>query len=634
MNLLTLENISKRYGEKELFNNITFGINEEDKIGLIGINGTGKSTLLKIITGKESPDSGRIIKRNDIRIEYLSQNPHFEKGATILEQVFQGNSDIMKTIREYNRAIEDKNTSNENIIKLSSEMDKKNAWELESEAKAILTKLGISNFTRKVDNLSGGLKKRIALASALIKPCDLLILDEPTNHLDNDSIDYLEEYLNNRKGALLMITHDRYFLDRIVNKIIELDNKNIYEYMGNYNYFLEKKLEREELLEKEEQKRKKLYNSELKWIRTGAKARTTKQKARINRFENLKESKIDTTKENIDISVGSRRLGKKIVELKDISKAYGENKIIKDFTYTVLRDDRVGIIGENGIGKSTLINIINRITNPDAGKVEIGETVKIGLFSQETSHIDGNQRAIEYIKEGAEYIETGDGDKITASQMMENFLFSKDLQWSYISKLSGGEKRRLHLLRVLMETPNVLLLDEPTNDLDIETLRILEDYLENFDGAVIAVSHDRYFLDKIAEKLFEFKGEGEIVQHTGNYTAFKKSRDKAINTLFKKEEKTKNEKKNKEKSKSQKLKFSYNEKKEYEEIDDIILDLETKIEEIDQKINDTTSDYVLLQELLKEKEVLEEKLEEKMERWIYLNGLAEKIEEEKIKSKY
>ncbi|MBS4538585.1 ABC-F family ATP-binding cassette domain-containing protein [Clostridium sp. D2Q-11] len=631
MNLLSIESVSKRYSEKELFNNISFGINEGDKIGLIGINGTGKSTLLKIITGEVIPDSGRIIKGNNVRIEYLSQNPYFNEEATVLEQIFEGNSEIMKTIREYNKAIDNTDTPNEDIIKLSQQMDTKNAWDLESEAKAILTKLGVSNFKANVGNLSGGQKKRIALASALIKPCDLLILDEPTNHLDNDSIDWLEGYLNNRKGSLLMITHDRYFLDRVVNKIIELDNTNLYEYKGNYNYFLEKKIEREEIEVSQEKKKQRLYNQELKWIRTGAKARTTKQKARIDRFEQLKDEEVNTTKDRVDISVGSRRLGKKVIEINNISKSYGDKKIIEDFSYTVLRDDRVGIIGPNGMGKSTLINIITGKVVPDKGTVDIGETVKIGVFSQETYHIDDSLRAIEYIKEGAEYISTADGDKITASQMMEKFLFPGDLQWTYISKLSGGEKRRLHLLRVLMEAPNVLLLDEPTNDIDIETLTILEDYLEGFQGAVISVSHDRYFLDKMAEKIFVFEGEGKIEQYTGNYTEFKSN--KKIDTLFvKNESMTKENKKgtSKDSKKNQKsLKFSYNEQREYDEIDDIIVELEEKIENIEEKISETTSDYVLLQEYLKEKGSLEEQLDQKMKRWVYLNELAEKIEEEK-----
>lgn len=633
MNLLNIENVSKRYSEKELFNNISLGINEGDKIGLIGVNGTGKSTLLKIITGEVPADSGRVIKGNNIRIEYLSQNPYFNKEATVLEQIFEGNSEIMKTIREYNRAIDNPDTPNEDIIKLSHQMDIKNAWELESEAKAILTKLGITDFKSKVATLSGGQKKRIALASALIKPCDLLILDEPTNHLDNDSIDWLEEYLNNRKGSLLMITHDRYFLDRVVNKIIELDNTSLYEYKGNYNYFLQQKIEREEIEATQEKKRQRLYNQELKWIRTGAKARTTKQKARIDRFEKLKDEETNITKEKVDISVGSRRLGKKIIEIKGISKSYDNKKLIEDFTYTVLRDDRVGIIGPNGMGKSTLVNIISGKIIPDKGTVDIGETVKLGVFSQETYHIDDSLRAIEYIKEGAEYISTADGDKITASQMMEKFLFSKDLQWTYISKLSGGEKRRLHLLRVLMEAPNVLILDEPTNDLDIETLTILEDYLQEFQGAVISVSHDRYFLDKMAEKIFVFEGEGKIVQYTGNYTTFKNNEDKKVDTLYKKDE-DKTEENKEDNSKNPKtnnksLKFSYNEQREYDEIDDIIAGLEEKIENIEEKISETTSDYVLLQQLLNEKEDLEEQLNKKMKRWVYLNELAEKIEQQK-----
>ncbi|MBS4536130.1 ABC-F family ATP-binding cassette domain-containing protein [Clostridium sp. D2Q-14] len=632
MNLLNIENVSKAYSEKELFNDISFGINEGDKIGLIGINGTGKSTLLKIITGEVPADSGRVIKGNDVRVEYLSQNLYFNKDATILEQVFEGNSEIMSTIRKYNEAIENPDTPNEEIIKLSHKMDIKNAWDLESEAKTILTELGITNFKAKVGNLSGGQKKRIALASALIKSSDLLILDEPTNHLDNDSIDWLEGYLNNRKGSLLMITHDRYFLDRVVNKIVELDNGNIYEYKGNYNYFLEKKIEREDLEASRERKRERLYNQELKWIRTGAKARTTKQKARIQRFEKLKEEKISTSNEKIDISVGSRRLGKKVIEIKNISKSYGNKKIIEDFSYTVLRDDRVGIIGPNGVGKSTLINIITGRVTPDKGTVDIGETVKVGIFSQGTYYIDDSLRAIEYIKKGAEYIPTADGDKITASQMMEKFLFPGDLQWTYISKLSGGEKRRLHLLRVLMEAPNVLL-DEPTNDLDIETLTILEDYLENFKGAVISVSHDRYFLDKMTEKIFLFEGEGKIAQHTGNYTAFKDNENKRIDTLFEKKKnklegsKKDHSKENKNNKKS--LKLSYNEQREYDEIDDIILNLEEKIEDIEEKIASTTSDYIVLQELLEKKKELECQLDEKMQRWIYLNELVEKIEEEK-----
>lgn len=634
MNLLNIENVSKRYSEKELFNNISFGINEGDKIGLIGVNGTGKSTLLKIITGEVPADSGKVIKGNDVRVEYLSQNPYFNPEATVLEQVFEGNSEVMKVIREYNEAIENPDTPNERIIKLTHQMDIKNAWDLESEAKAILTKLGIIDYKAKVGKLSGGQKKRIALASALIKPCDLLILDEPTNHLDNDSIDWLEGYLNSRNGSLLMITHDRYFLDRVVNKIIELDNKYLYEYKGNYNYFLEKKTEREELEANKERKRQRLYNQELKWIKAGVKARATKQKARIDRFNKLKEEEINTTKEKVDISVGSRRLGKKVIEIKDISKSYGEKKLIEDFNYTVLRDDRVGILGPNGMGKSTLINIITGKVTPDKGNVDIGETVKIGSFSQETYHIDDNLRAIEFIKEGAEYISTAEGDKITASQMMERFLFPGDLQWTYISKLSGGEKRRLHLLRVLMEAPNVLILDEPTNDLDIETLTILEDYLEEFPGAVISVSHDRYFLDKMAEKIFVFEGQGKIKQYTGNYTEYKSNESKKIDTLFKKDEtKPKENKSNNtdNKSNNKSLKFSYNEQREYDEIDDIIAELEEKIENIEEKVADTTSDYVLLQDLIKEKEDLEVKLDEKMKRWVYLNELAEKIEQQKNK---
>jgi len=635
MNFISAENINKSYSEKQLIVNINLGINEGDKLGLIGINGTGKSTLLKIIAGIEEPDEGRVIRANSIRIEYLSQNPEFDLEATVLEQVFKGDSSIMKLIRDYEIALNSKDTSNENIIRLTQKMDALNAWAVESEAKSILTKLGVSDFNAKIGTLSGGQKKRVAMAAALINPSDLLMLDEPTNHLDNESIDWLEQYLNKRKGALLMITHDRYFLDRVVNKIIELDNGSLYQYEGNYSSFLEKKIEREELEAANESKRKSLYKKELAWMRRGAKARTTKQKARIDRFETLSKELVNVNEEAVEISVGSTRLGKKVIEIENISKSFDDKLLIYNFGYIVVRKDRVGIVGPNGSGKSTLINIIAGRLKPDSGTVEIGETVKIGLYSQETYHMDDNLRVIEYIKEAAEFIENAEGYKITASQMLERFLFPGVLQWTPIGKLSGGEKRRLYLLRVLMEAPNVLLLDEPTNDLDIETLKILEDYLEDFPGAVITVSHDRYFLDKLSERIFHFEGNSKITEYTGNYSDYAmvvKEGDKINNNL---NEKTKD---NVDKSyaatvkkKDKPIKFSYKEQKEYEEIDAVISEFENSIENIEIKIYEASSDYTLLQELLTEKKLLENNLEEKMDRWVYLNEFAKKIEEAKKK---
>lgn len=634
MNLLSAENISKSYSEKQLLNNINLGINEGDKIGLIGVNGTGKSTFLKILAGFEDTDQGRVIVGNSVKIEYLSQNPIFDTEATVLQQVFKAESPVMKLIREYEEALQNPEAS-ERIIKLTHSMDAMNAWTIESEAKTILTKLGIADFSAKVGTLSGGQRKRIALAAALINPSDLLILDEPTNHLDNDTIDWLEQYLNKRKGSLLMITHDRYFLDRIVNEIIELDKGSLYLYKGNYSSFLEKKAEREELEAASDKKRQSLFKKELAWIRRGAKARTTKQKARIDRFETLSEQLVDTSDEKLEISVGSSRLGKKIVELEHINKAFGEKKVLDDFSYIVLRDDRVGIVGPNGSGKSTLMNIIAGIVKQDSGTVEIGETVKIGYYSQETHHMNESMRAIEYIKEAAEYIENAEGYKITASQMMERFLFSGTMQWTPIAKLSGGERRRLFLLRVLMEAPNVLLLDEPTNDLDIETLTILEDYLEDFRGAVISVSHDRYFLDRMAEKIFLFEGEGRVKQYTGNYSEFKEINEAEEEVNNKSVDKNKNNVNknldNVDKKKEKPLKFSFKEQKEYTEIDTIVAEIESKIEETEEKISKTSSDYTLLQQLIAEKEDLEQQLEEKMERWVYLNELAERIENEKGK---
>jgi ATP-binding cassette subfamily F protein uup len=630
MNLLTAENILKSYSEKILLDNISLGINEGDKIGVIGINGTGKTTMLKIIAGLEQPDGGKITKGNSVTIEYLPQNPDFDMDITVLQQVFKGDSSVIKLIREYEEAINDPNTPSDRIIKLNYNMDTANAWGIESEAKSILTKLGINDFNAMIGTLSGGQKKRIALAGALINPSDLLILDEPTNHLDDETIDWLEQYLNRRKGALLMITHDRYFLDRVVNEIYELDRGNIYVYKGNYSEFLEKKIEREDLEASIEKKRQSLYRKELSWIKRGAKARSTKQKARIERFEKLEQSAADVNNDKLEITSGSSRLGKKVVELEHISKAFDDKTLIKDFSYIVERDDRIGIVGPNGIGKSTLLNIINGKLKADDGVIEIGETVKIGVYAQETYHMDDNLRVIEYIKEGAEYLMTSDGYKISASQMLERFLFSPGVQWTPIAKLSGGEKRRLYLLRVLMEAPNVLLLDEPTNDLDIETLTILEDYIDSFQGAVIAVSHDRYFLDKISEKIFYFEGNGNIAKYTGNYTDFKENIVKN-DSIDKTPEKVRTPVDRSEdvKKKDRPLKFTFKEQKEYSEIDNVISELEIKITKLEEDINEAATDYSLLQSVLAEKAALEKQLEEKMDRWVYLNELADKIEKER-----
>ncbi|SHJ66209.1 ABC-F family ATP-binding cassette domain-containing protein [Tepidibacter formicigenes] len=635
MNIITIENICKSYSEKILLNNVSLGINEGEKIGVLGINGTGKSTLLKIIAGVENYDSGKITKSKNANIEYLPQDPDFDNELTVLEQVFKGTSPVMKLISEYeytleklNKNPEDSNLQNK-LMKLNQEIDVMNAWQIESEAKAVLTKLGVCDFNLKIETLSGGQKKRVALASALINPCDLLILDEPTNHMDNETISWLEEYLNNRKGSLLMITHDRYFLNRVVNKIIEVDNGNVYSYPGNYTKFLELKEQRQDMMIASERKRRSIFRTELEWIKRGAKARTTKQKARIDRFEKLKEEKLELTNDKIEISVGNTRLGKKVIEINNISKSFDDKKVIDNFSYIISKGDRVGIIGNNGCGKSTLINIIVGKLQPDYGIIDIGETVKIGYFSQENEHMKEELRVIEYIKEEAEYIYTSDGKHISASSMLERFLFPPHAQWTPISKLSGGEKRRLYLLRVLMSAPNVLILDEPTNDLDIQTLTILEEYLDEFEGCVITVSHDRYFLNRIVDKILSFRGNGHIEHYVGNYSdyeEFKKNQfedTKSSESKVKKNNKDNN--KNVENKKNKPLKFSFKEQKEYEEIDGIIEDLENKLEEINKKINNAGSDFVLLQELMKDKEVLENTLKEKFERWTYLNELAEKI---------
>ncbi|WP_415295942.1 ABC-F family ATP-binding cassette domain-containing protein [Clostridium perfringens] len=639
MNLITLENISKSYSEKILANNVSLGINEGEKIGLIGVNGTGKSSFLKIVAGVEEPDEGTVTKGNRVRIEYLAQTPDYDDNATVLEQVFKGNSEEMRILREYEELLEKidkgevKENDSERLIRLQGKIDALNLWDMESEAKNVLTKLGITNFEEKVGNLSGGQKKRIMLAAALITPCELLILDEPTNHLDNETISWLEEYLNSRKGALLMITHDRYFLDRVTNRILELDRGRLFSYDGNYSVFLEKKMERIAIEKASEEKRQNLMRKELAWVRRGAKARTTKQKARLQRFDELVNQEGFIENENIEISVMGTRLGKKIIEIEHLNKSFGDKKIVDDFNYIVLRSDRIGIVGPNGIGKSTLMGMIEGKVAPDSGEIIKGETVKIACFSQEDTHMHPEMRAIDYIKEAGEYLQTATGERITASQMCEKFLFDGTLQWTMIGMLSGGERRRLHLLRVLMEAPNVLLLDEPTNDLDIETLNRLEDYLDDFGGVVITVSHDRYFLDRICNKIFSYEGNGKIDIYTGNYGDYLLSKEEeVVNNKEKEVAVDKNKKEpsvDKNKNKGKVLKFSFKEQREFETIDEEIMTLEEKIEELDSLMAKHASEYGRLQELMEEKAKVEEELAFKYERWEYLNELAAQIEENK-----
>lgn len=601
MNLLTAEKISKSFTDKILLKEVTLGINEGDKIGVIGINGTGKSTLLKLIAGTEAPNEGLITKGNKVRIEYLPQNPEFDESLSVLENVV------------FNKKGQEEH------------------WNVEGEARAMLLKLGIENADVSIGVLSGGQKKRAALVRTLMTPVDILVLDEPTNHLDHEMAEWLEEYLKKWRGAFIMVTHDRYFLDKVTNCIVEIDKGCLYRYSANYQGFLKLKAEREEMLMATERKKDSIYRKDLEWMMRGARARSTKQKAHIERFEQLRDrEKVSITTEKVEVNTLSSRLGKETIELKEINKSYGELKLIENFNYIFLRDDRIGIIGHNGCGKSTLLNIINGVIKPDYGEVIVGATVKIGYFSQENEYMNENLRVIDYIKETAELIQTTEGTK-TAAQMCEMFLFDGTLQYSYIKKLSGGEKRRLYLLKVLMEAPNVLILDEPTNDLDIQTLTILEDYLLTFSGIVITVSHDRYFLDKLVTRIFAFEGNGKVIQYEGNYSDYhSKAKEKgkfASNDVKEKAAEIKNKKVKTE----QKLKFSYQEKLEYDTIDDCIAKLEAEIEEIETCMEEEASNYGKLSELVKKKEALESQLEKKMDRWVYLNDLAERIEAEKEK---
>ena len=632
MNILNVEKVSKTFGEKVLLDNVTLGINKGDKVGIIGVNGTGKSTLLKIIAGIEEPDEGNVIKGRNVTVTYLAQSPDHIKDETVISYVLRGKANAS-----------------------------------EAEAKEILNKLGIGTFDAPMDMLSGGQKKRVALAKALVEPTEVLILDEPTNHLDNDMVVWLEQYIKAFKGELLMVTHDRYFLDNVTNKIVEIDHAALYSYESNYSGFLELKTEREQMERATEAKRQNTLRRELEWIRRGCQARSTKQQARIDRFEDMKEASREARakfdKSLMDMSSVSRRLGKKTIELNNITKAYDGHTYINDFSYIFLRDDRIGIIGSNGCGKSTLMKIITGQIQPDSGNIEIGDTVHIGYFMQENEPLDENQTVLEFVRSIGEYVQTVDG-KATASQMCEKFLFSPKQQWTPIRKLSGGEKRRLYLLSVLMSAPNVLILDEPTNDLDIETLEILEDYLDGFAGIVITVSHDRYFLDRTVDRIFAFEAGGHLTQYEGGYSDYKEkcvssynvsgngiSKGAALSgnglvsgsgaaaggmtgsngdistdgtqkaasgnkTLTSKEY---------NKSRSERLKFTYKEQKEYETIDDDIAALESAIERIDNEMAKCATDYGKLNDLSREKAEKEKQLEEKMDRWVYLNDLAERI---------
>lgn len=603
MNILNVEKVSKTYGEKELFNNISLGINSGDKIGLIGVNGTGKSTLLKIIAGVEEPDEGQVVKGKGIELAYLAQTPLYYDNENVLEYVMRG----------------------------------KHA-DSQPKAKEILNKLGITNHGAMMNILSGGQKKRAALARTLVEPARLLILDEPTNHLDNDMVLWLEQFIKNFKGELIMVTHDRYFLDNVTNRIVELDKASLYSYDTNYSGFLELKTQREEMERATEAKRQNILRKELAWIRRGCQARSTKQQARIDRFEDMKEAskqaRAKFDKQLMDMNSVSSRLGRKTVELHNVCKSFGERTIIDDFTYIFLRDDRIGIVGDNGCGKSTLMKIIAGQLEPDSGSVEVGETVRIGYFMQENEPLDDSLTVLEFVRSIGEYVTTADG-KATASQMCEKFLFTPKQQWTPISKLSGGEKRRLYLLSVLMSAPNVLILDEPTNDLDIETLEILEEYLDGFAGIVITVSHDRYFLDRVVDRIFAFEAGGHLTQYEGGYTDY---RDKCVSSIYNvasngtsdtSKSKAAGQVKKVYNSHEDKIKFTYMEQKEYETIDDDIEKLETKVSELDDEIAKNATAYSKLAELTKEKEDVERQLEEKMERWEYLNDLAEKIEKQK-----
>ena len=608
MILLSAEKVYKGYSERQLLDGCSLAIGEGEKIGLIGINGTGKSTLLKVMAGIDPPDSGIVTRTGGVRVAYLPQNPLFDGETTVLQQVMKG------------VAIDEERAKDAKVIQQADEY----------QCKSILNQLGLGDYEQKIAQLSGGQKRRVALACALAAEAEVLILDEPTNHIDSEMVDWLEGYLKRFQGALLMVTHDRYFLERVVNRIVELDHGKLYSYPANYSQYLELKAQREEMALATERKRQSLYRKELAWIQRGARARSTKAQFRVDRFEQLKNSEYVPDQSKLEVSALSSRLGRKIIEIDNISKAFDGKQLVRDFSYNLLRGDRIGIIGPNGYGKTTLVRMICGLLKPDSGSIVRGDTVKIGYFSQESfigEEFDPSVKAVDYIRSISQEIQTPEGT-LSASQMMEKFLFPSELQYTEIGRLSGGERRRLYLLRVLMEAPNVLVLDEPTNDLDIETLAVLEDYLESFPGVVIAVSHDRYFLDKLMNHVFVLAGNGEVRHYTGGYADYRA--EVAEQERIKKQSaaSVSNGEKRDGRNQREKLKFSFKEQREYEQIDQVIAELEEKIEETEQQIRSNSSDYTALQQLTQEKEELEEQLAQKMERWVYLNDLAERIAEQ------
>ncbi len=635
MNLLTMDGVSKSFGEKRLLHDIGFGVAEGEKIGIVGLNGSGKSTFLKLVAGLEEPDEGNIARNRDLRMQYLAQNPVLDPGATVLDTVLSGDSPAMDIWRRYRKAAADMADKRRNdqalqqeLALLGQQMENLAAWTLESEAQTMLTRLGVGQFDAPISRLSGGQRKRVALAAALMIPADLLILDEPSNHLDNLAIDWLEKYLQRFSGALLMVTHDRYFLQRVTNRMVEINGTRLYSYPGNYSVYLETRLAREEQEAAAAVKKKALLRQELAWIRRGARARSTKQKARVQRFEKLQEEKVPAKSESLRIASTASRLGRKTIILQDISHNFEAKKVITGYSAVLDRNERLGIVGPNGIGKSTLLRIISGELTPTQGQVEIGATVKIGYFPQESTGLPDEMRVIDYIREAGEYLPNGK-KLISAAQMLETFLFPPSSHWTVLGKLSGGEKRRLHLLRILMAAPNVLLLDEPGNDLDIETLTILEDYLDDFPGAVVAVSHDRYFLDRICGRILAFEGQGRLREYPGNYSDYQlRSATIQENRPGPNRELDQGRKKTDGQEKTRPIKFSFKEKKEFEEIENRVTAVDEELKNLDDQISQAGSDYQLLEELAARRQEAEQHRDYLLERWVYLTELAEEIEKQ------